>query len=625
LGAGFKIAMRDLEIRGAGNILGTQQSGHIAAVGYELYCQLLENAVRRLKNQAPRTVLEVTVELPWKAFLPRDYVPGQRLRIEVYRRLGRVRRLERLEDFRGELRDRFGPFPVPVEWLLRLAELAPAGGTLAGGDSPPRRQGHQGGYHRSVARPGGRGARLPQRAARQAPGGAQRRPAAHRRWRQCVLPAGRRRDGAGGAVPLAQTSLCVCPRRRYSPPRFSCRPRRKPSVTGGTRHGLALSDGILLGRGAGADRRRVRGRRQRRPYRARRSRPACRRRRRTRSSTRRRWAVTPSRRAWARSQRPEADLPTPPGVPGSGSAPAEPVLDRPGGGPQANGAGLGERQADLQRRGDGRGRPPRRRVRTNPQAEHPALLARLFNEELNQIIERELVLQDAFHKLEKNAKYLDKLKQAAAKDFEKKLKLMARRLGKEKEGATSIEQVKVHHGPRAGRGRCGWQEERNFIASEYVRSRIYPLMQRVNHVDDPRLLRPAPQRIPHHRQGEVAGHLHCGRPEPSHSRPTHAASQRTSSLASGRGESFDSFLRLNEGVSSGALRGDIKPVELEPHLFQMKDGQVGPVVELEHGGPHLPPAEARLRRPDAVRRRGADAHRQHPQIPDCRPRIQGAS
>jgi transcription-repair coupling factor (superfamily II helicase) len=123
LGAGFKIALRDLEIRGAGNILGTQQSGHIAAVGYELYCQLLENAVRSMKNQRLKTPLEVTVDLPWEAYLPRDYVPGQRLRIEVYRRLARVRRLERLEDFRTELRDRFGPLPESAEWLLRLAEV----------------------------------------------------------------------------------------------------------------------------------------------------------------------------------------------------------------------------------------------------------------------------------------------------------------------------------------------------------------------------------------------------------------------------------------------------------------------------------------------------------------------
>jgi transcription-repair coupling factor (superfamily II helicase) len=123
LGAGFKIAMRDLEIRGAGNILGTQQSGHIAAVGYELYCQLLEGAVRRLRHLPLKTPLDVTVDLPWPAFLPRDYVPGQRLKIEVYRRLARLRKRERLEDFANELRDRFGPLPEPAQWLLRLAEL----------------------------------------------------------------------------------------------------------------------------------------------------------------------------------------------------------------------------------------------------------------------------------------------------------------------------------------------------------------------------------------------------------------------------------------------------------------------------------------------------------------------
>jgi transcription-repair coupling factor (superfamily II helicase) len=123
LGAGFKIAMRDLEIRGAGNILGTQQSGHIAAVGYELYCQLLDNAVRQMTNKPTRTPLEVTVDLPWSGYFPRSYVQGQKPRIEVYRRLARIRRMERLDEYRQELRDRFGPIPEPVEWLLRLAEL----------------------------------------------------------------------------------------------------------------------------------------------------------------------------------------------------------------------------------------------------------------------------------------------------------------------------------------------------------------------------------------------------------------------------------------------------------------------------------------------------------------------
>ncbi|MBN9118248.1 MAG: transcription-repair coupling factor [Planctomycetes bacterium] len=123
LGAGFKIAMRDLEIRGAGNILGAEQSGHIAAIGYELYCQLLENAVRALKHQPPRVAVEVNVDLPWPAFLPRDYVPGQKLRIEVYRRLARLRDPAKLADFRLELRDRYGPPPEPVEWLLRTTEI----------------------------------------------------------------------------------------------------------------------------------------------------------------------------------------------------------------------------------------------------------------------------------------------------------------------------------------------------------------------------------------------------------------------------------------------------------------------------------------------------------------------
>ena len=123
LGAGFKIAMRDLEIRGAGNILGAEQSGHIAAIGYELYCQLLENAVRQMKHQPPRQAVEVNVDLPWPAYLPRDYVPGQKPRIEVYRRLARLRDGRKLDDFRQELRDRYGPPPDPAEWLLRTTEV----------------------------------------------------------------------------------------------------------------------------------------------------------------------------------------------------------------------------------------------------------------------------------------------------------------------------------------------------------------------------------------------------------------------------------------------------------------------------------------------------------------------
>jgi transcription-repair coupling factor (superfamily II helicase) len=123
LGAGFKIALRDLEIRGAGNILGPEQSGHIESVGYELYCSLLESAVRSLTNQPEKPFYDCSVELSWRAYLPKDYVPGPRVKIELYRRLARLRSLDHLADFRQELSDRFGALPRPAENLLAEAEL----------------------------------------------------------------------------------------------------------------------------------------------------------------------------------------------------------------------------------------------------------------------------------------------------------------------------------------------------------------------------------------------------------------------------------------------------------------------------------------------------------------------
>lgn len=123
IGAGFGIAMRDLEIRGAGNLLGTQQSGHIAAVGYELYCQLLGSAVRELTHQAPEMVVDVDVDLPVQAFLPIKYVPELRQRIDVYRRLSRISDVRQLDDMRDELEDRFGRVTKPVKSLLDVAEL----------------------------------------------------------------------------------------------------------------------------------------------------------------------------------------------------------------------------------------------------------------------------------------------------------------------------------------------------------------------------------------------------------------------------------------------------------------------------------------------------------------------
>jgi transcription-repair coupling factor (superfamily II helicase) len=123
LGAGFAIAMRDLEIRGAGNILGTQQSGHIAAVGYELYCQMLEGAVRRLKSLPAADSPDVDIDLPIEAFIPPTYVPDLRLKIDLYRRLARTATDEQLTDFAAELTDRFGRMPIEVRRLLALADL----------------------------------------------------------------------------------------------------------------------------------------------------------------------------------------------------------------------------------------------------------------------------------------------------------------------------------------------------------------------------------------------------------------------------------------------------------------------------------------------------------------------
>lgn len=123
LGAGFKIAMRDLEIRGAGNILGTEQSGHIATVGYELYCQLLEDAVRTLKKEPLRRKKHVTLELPGSMFFPSSYVPPGKAKIEIYRRLAAIDSVEKLRDFEAELRDRFGPVPEEAALLIAHQEV----------------------------------------------------------------------------------------------------------------------------------------------------------------------------------------------------------------------------------------------------------------------------------------------------------------------------------------------------------------------------------------------------------------------------------------------------------------------------------------------------------------------
>ena len=123
LGSGFKIAMRDLEIRGAGNLLGRDQSGHIAAVGYDLYVQLVAEAVAELKGEPLRPRVEVTIDVPSDAHLPADYVAREDLRLEAYRRLAAVDSDDQVADIGAEWEDRFGPLPPPARGLLEVAAL----------------------------------------------------------------------------------------------------------------------------------------------------------------------------------------------------------------------------------------------------------------------------------------------------------------------------------------------------------------------------------------------------------------------------------------------------------------------------------------------------------------------
>jgi transcription-repair coupling factor (superfamily II helicase) len=123
LGAGFKIAMRDLEIRGAGNILGPEQSGHIATVGYEMYCQLLEESVRQLKNQPKPILPEAHVDIGLTAFIPKSYIPADRQRMDVYRRLTRCQELETVEALQKDMIDAFGEPPRHVVLLFALTEM----------------------------------------------------------------------------------------------------------------------------------------------------------------------------------------------------------------------------------------------------------------------------------------------------------------------------------------------------------------------------------------------------------------------------------------------------------------------------------------------------------------------
>jgi transcription-repair coupling factor (superfamily II helicase) len=131
LGAGFRIAMRDLEIRGAGNLLGADQSGHIAAVGYEMYCQLLEQAVAELRQQPLRQHTDVAIEIGARGAIPRGYIPSDQRRMEAYRRVAIADTVAEVDRIEGDLLSAYGQAPSDVAALLDLARLRCLAGAMA--------------------------------------------------------------------------------------------------------------------------------------------------------------------------------------------------------------------------------------------------------------------------------------------------------------------------------------------------------------------------------------------------------------------------------------------------------------------------------------------------------------
>lgn len=123
LGSGFKIAMRDLEIRGAGNLLGERQHGHMEAVGYDLYCKMLNEAVKHLKGEGDDGDFSTTVELEVDAYIPGSYIVNEQQKLDIYKRIAGVETESESEEMKGELLDRFGEVPRSVDNLLRIALL----------------------------------------------------------------------------------------------------------------------------------------------------------------------------------------------------------------------------------------------------------------------------------------------------------------------------------------------------------------------------------------------------------------------------------------------------------------------------------------------------------------------
>ena len=130
LGAGFHLAMRDLEIRGAGNLLGAQQHGRIAEVGFDLYTQMLEEAIAEIKGKAERRLSPPRLDLPGEAYLPASFIPAAGLRVDFYRRAVEARSLNEVDDLHRELRDRFGPLPPEAQALVEACTFRVLGTEL---------------------------------------------------------------------------------------------------------------------------------------------------------------------------------------------------------------------------------------------------------------------------------------------------------------------------------------------------------------------------------------------------------------------------------------------------------------------------------------------------------------
>ena len=123
LGAGFKLAAKDMEIRGAGNILGDAQSGHISAVGFDLYCKLMEETVKELKGEPPEESIEPSMRLSMKGYIPKEYISDLNQRLDIYKRIDMLERVEDVGRLKDELLDRYGSMPEPVDVLLSTVEL----------------------------------------------------------------------------------------------------------------------------------------------------------------------------------------------------------------------------------------------------------------------------------------------------------------------------------------------------------------------------------------------------------------------------------------------------------------------------------------------------------------------